>query len=49
VVAIVLRQYSDPVNDLAFIGMIQNLGGNRPGRITVRADSAKLVYAAPGP
>jgi hypothetical protein len=41
-----LRQYSDPVNDLAFIGMIQNLGGHRPGGITFRADSANLVYAA---
>ncbi len=36
----------DPVNDLGFIGMIQNLGGNRPGGITFRADSATLVYAA---
>jgi CubicO group peptidase (beta-lactamase class C family) len=36
----------DPVNDLAFIGMIQNLGGNRPGGMNFRADSAKLVYAA---
>jgi CubicO group peptidase (beta-lactamase class C family) len=36
----------DPVNDLAFIGMIQNMGGNRPGGMAFRADSAKLVYAA---
>jgi CubicO group peptidase (beta-lactamase class C family) len=36
----------DPVNDLAFIGMIQNQGGNRPGGLNFRADSAKLVYAA---
>jgi CubicO group peptidase (beta-lactamase class C family) len=36
----------DPVNDLAFIGMIQNQGGNRPGGMNFRADSAKLVYAA---
>lgn len=36
----------DPVNDLAFIGMIQNRGGNRPGGFNFRADSAKLVYAA---
>jgi CubicO group peptidase (beta-lactamase class C family) len=36
----------DPVNDLAFIGMIQNMGGNRPGGMNFRADSARLVYAA---
>jgi len=36
----------DPVNDLAFVGMIQNLGGNRPGGINFRNDSAKFVYAA---
>jgi len=36
----------DPVNDLAFVGMIQNLGGNRPGGMNFRGDSAKLVYAA---
>jgi len=36
----------DPVNDLAFIGMIQHQGGNRPGGLNFRADSAKLVYAA---
>jgi CubicO group peptidase (beta-lactamase class C family) len=36
----------DPVNDLAFIGMIQNQGGNRPAGLNFRADSAKLVYAA---
>jgi CubicO group peptidase (beta-lactamase class C family) len=36
----------DPVNDLAFVGMIQNQGGNRPGGINFRNDSAKLVYAA---
>jgi CubicO group peptidase (beta-lactamase class C family) len=36
----------DPVNDLAFIGMIQMQGGNRPGGLNFRADSAKLVYAA---
>jgi CubicO group peptidase (beta-lactamase class C family) len=36
----------DPVNDLAFVGMIQNRGGNRPGGFNFRADSAKLVYAA---
>ena len=36
----------DPVNDLAFVGMIQNRGGNRPGGLNFRADSAKLVYAA---
>lgn len=36
----------DPVNDLAFIGMIQNLGGNRPGAFDFRDGSARLVYAA---
>lgn len=36
----------DPVNDLAFVGMIQNLGGNRPGAMDFRAESARLVYAA---
>ena len=36
----------DPVNDLAFIGMIQNQGGNRPGGMHFRNDSAKLAYAA---
>ena len=36
----------DPVNDLAFIGMIQVQGGNRPGGVNFRADSARLVYAA---
>jgi CubicO group peptidase (beta-lactamase class C family) len=39
----------DPVNDLAFIGMIQNQGGNRPGGMRFRADSAALVYAALSP
>jgi CubicO group peptidase (beta-lactamase class C family) len=39
----------DPVNDLAFIGMIQNQGGNRPGAMRFRGDSAKLVYAALAP
>ena len=36
----------DPVNDLAFIGMLQMQGGNRPDGMNFRADSAKLVYAA---
>ena len=36
----------DPVNDLAFIGMIQMQGGYRPGGLNFRADSAKLVYSA---
>jgi CubicO group peptidase (beta-lactamase class C family) len=36
----------DPVNDLAFVGMIQNLGGNRPGGMDFREGSARLVYAA---
>ena len=33
------------VGDLAFIGMIQNLGRNRPGGITFRDDSATIVHA----
>jgi CubicO group peptidase (beta-lactamase class C family) len=36
----------DPVNDLAFLGMIQMQGGYRPGAMNFRTDSAKLVYAA---
>jgi CubicO group peptidase (beta-lactamase class C family) len=36
----------DPVNDLAFVGMIQMQGGYRPDAMNFRADSAKLVYAA---
>ena len=39
----------DPVNDLAFIGMIQVQGGNRPGGMNFRIDSAKLIYAALAP
>ena len=39
----------DPVNDLAFVGMIQMQGGNRPGGLNFRADSARLVYAALAP
>src|SRR6185295_2113088 len=39
----------DPANDLAFIGMIQMQGGNRPGGLNFRADSSKLVYAALAP
>ena len=39
----------DPVNDLAFVGMIQNMGGNRPDGLNFRADSARLVYAALAP
>lgn len=39
----------DPVNDLAFIGMIQMQGGNRPNGLNFRADSAKLVYGALAP
>jgi CubicO group peptidase (beta-lactamase class C family) len=39
----------DPVNDLAFIGMIQVQGGNRPDGLNFRADSAKMVYAALAP
>ena len=36
----------DPANDLAFVGMIQQMGGFRPDAMNFRADSAKLVYEA---
>ncbi len=36
----------DPVNDLFFIGMIQNMGGRREGAMDFRNESAKLVYSA---
>jgi CubicO group peptidase (beta-lactamase class C family) len=36
----------DPVNDLAFTGMIQMMGGYRPNGFNFRGDSARLVYAA---
>jgi CubicO group peptidase (beta-lactamase class C family) len=36
----------DPVNDLAFVGMIQMQGGYRPEAMNFRIDSARLVYAA---
>jgi CubicO group peptidase (beta-lactamase class C family) len=36
----------DPVNKLAFVGMIQSMGGRREGAIDFRAESAKLTYAA---
>jgi CubicO group peptidase (beta-lactamase class C family) len=39
----------DPVNDLAFIGMIQMQGGNRPNGLNFRIDSARLVYGALAP
>jgi CubicO group peptidase (beta-lactamase class C family) len=39
----------DPVNDLAFVGMIQMQGGYRPEAMNFRADSAKLVYGALAP
>jgi CubicO group peptidase (beta-lactamase class C family) len=39
----------DPVNDLAFIGMIQMQGGNRPSGLNFRIDSARLVYGALAP
>lgn len=40
----------DPVNELVFVGMIQNLNGSTPGRGTppVRAISYPLVYGAVG-
>jgi CubicO group peptidase (beta-lactamase class C family) len=36
----------DPVNDLFFIGMIQRMGGARPGGMNFREESANLVYEA---
>ncbi len=36
----------DPQNDLFFIGMIQSMGGRRPGAMSFRADSAAIVYDA---
>lgn len=36
----------DPVNDLFFVGMIQQMGGFRPDSMNFREESAKLVYAA---
>ncbi len=36
----------DPVNDLFFVGMIQSMGGRRPGAMNFRNESAELVYAA---
>lgn len=39
----------DPANDLFFVGMIQSMGGARPGAMNYRNDSAKLVYEALAP
>ena len=39
----------DPANDLAFVGMIQQMGGFRPEAMNFRADSATLVYQALAP
>jgi CubicO group peptidase (beta-lactamase class C family) len=36
----------DPVNNLAFVGMIQSMGGRREGAMDFRAESAKLTYEA---
>ena len=36
----------DPANDLFFVGMIQSMGGARPGAMNYRNESSKLVYAA---
>ena len=36
----------DPVNKLAFVGMIQSMGGRRDGAMDFRAESAKLTYGA---
>lgn len=39
----------DPANDLFFVGMIQSMGGARPGAMNYRNESAKLVYEALAP
>jgi CubicO group peptidase (beta-lactamase class C family) len=36
----------DPKNDLFFVGMIQSMGGARPGAMNYRNESAALVYGA---
>ncbi len=36
----------DPANDLFFVGMIQQMGGFRPGAMNFRNESAALVYGA---
>lgn len=36
----------DPANDLFFVGMIQSMGGARPGAMNYRNESSKLVYGA---
>ena len=36
----------DPVNDVTYVAMIQNLNGARPGNMNLRDDSGKLIYAA---
>jgi CubicO group peptidase (beta-lactamase class C family) len=36
----------DPVNDVVFVGMIQNLGAQLSGDNSLRQISAKTAYAA---
>lgn len=38
--------WADPVNKIAFVGMIQRRGGGGPGAVNFRGDSAQLVYSA---
>lgn len=38
--------WSDPVNDLVFVAMIQRRGGGGPGAVDLRGESAQLVYKA---
>ncbi len=38
--------WADPVNDIAFIGMIQRRGQAGPGSVDLRGESAQLVYKA---
>lgn len=38
--------WSDPVNDLVFVAMIQRRGGGGPGSVDLRGESAQLVYKA---
>ncbi len=39
----------DPVNDTFFVGLVQSMGGNRPGAMNFRNDSGKLILDAMKP
>ena len=36
----------DPVNDIFFVGLVQQMGGSRPGAMNFRNDSGKLILDA---